>query len=620
MARVWQLLVKADGDTKAAQREIRALQKSTRQFGQNMSSVGRSLTAAVTAPIVALGVLGVKELRETMVVTQKTDAVFESMGSTMKVTKGQLAKLVSGLEAYSAIEGDIIQNAANVGLSFKALAGNPKLFAATTRAAVDMSAALGTDLQQTMVQLGKAMQNGAKGAGALAKNGTLAKDDIAKLQKMAKDGVPIWKQQQFILAAVNKQYAGQGKNVDPIKAITVAVKNLAESLAVLLLPAITTVSGWVQRLSALVNGLTEQQRKWVGVSLLVAAALGPVLMVVGSLISASAALIPVIAAISAPMLAVAAAAAVVVAGLVYAYTTSEKFRDTVNTAFYSVRDAVLEVVESARATFTTWAGWYRAHADTIKSITTVVWNFIRGMIGGQLTVIRGVVQTVLALLRGDWSGAWEGIKTILSGAWQVIRTIVTTGISAIRGILSGGWSLVNSAASTAWNGFKNLAENALEAISGIASRALSGLAGKLGSIGSTAGAALANGIKGAVNAVIDRWNGLSFGIPAVKVAGKEVFGGADINTPDVPRLARGGITKGISIAGEAGPEAVIPMGRSAQNARDRMRVLGEAGLLGMGGGTSLNVTVNGANLDVDTLVRKLMFELGGSRLRMGGAV
>jgi hypothetical protein len=174
---------------------------------------------------------------------------------------------------------------------------------------------------------------------------------------------------------------------------------------------------------------------------------------------------------------------------------------------------------------------------------------------------------------------------------------------------------VNSAASTAWGGFKNLAESALEAIPGIASRALSGLAGVMRSAGSAAGAALAGALKDAVNAVLDRVRGIS--LPSVEVAGKTIGGGSPFS--GLPRLARGGITDGLSIAGEAGPEAVVPMGRSAQNARDRMRVLSEAGLLGVGGGTTLNVTVNGADLSVDTLVRKIMFELGANRLRMGGS-
>lgn len=445
MARVWQLLIKAQGETAAAQRELKALQRSTRRFGDSMKGMGRSLTTAVTAPIAALGVLGVSELRETMEVTKKTDAVFKSMGASMKVTKNELQGLVSELEAYSAIDGDIIQNAANVGLSFKALAGNPELFKATTRAAVDMSAALGMDLQQTMIQLGKAMQNGAKGAGALAKNGTLAKADVEKLQQMAKDGLPIWKQQQYILQAVNKQYAGQGKNVDPIARITVAVKNVAESLAVLLLPALEKVSGWVQRLADWVSGLSAAQKKWVGVLLLFAAAIGPLLMVMGSLITASATLIPMLAGITAPMLLIPVAIAALVAAMVVAYQRSEKFRAVVQSAFRGAQVAVVQVVNSLRSTLTTWARWartlwarfgsdiMRVLRPALAAVTTMVRTWVQN--------VRDVVLLVLAVLRGDWGRAWELLKGIvsrtLSAVVSVIRNFVKSAVSAVRSIGQG---------------------------------------------------------------------------------------------------------------------------------------------------------------------------------------
>lgn len=617
MARVWQMLVRADGDTKAAQRELSALQKSTRQFGKNMSNLGKSLTLAVTAPILAFAALGVSELRETMDVTKKTDAVFKSMGSTMKVTKGQLSRLVTDLEKYSAIEGDIIQNAANVGLSFKALAGNPKLFDATTRAAVDMSAALGQDLQTTMTQLGKAMQNGAKGAGALSKNGTLAKDDIAKLQAMAKAGVPLWKQQAFILAAVNKQYAGQGKNVDPIKAITIAIKNMAETLAVLLLPAITKVSEWLQTASTWVSSLSKEKQKWLGVALLVAAALGPLLVVVGSLITAFAAIIPVLAGVTLAGAAVAAGIVLLVAGLVTAYTTSETFRDIVNEAFEAVKTGVIGVLNGLRSTLSTWIGWAQAAwsnwGTQITTLATAAWTFVRTFIGGQLTIIRGTFTTVLALLRGDWSGAWEGIKLILSGAWAIIRTTVSTGADAIKLVLSTAWGLVKTVAVKAWDGISDGIVAVVRALPGAIAGALGSLDDKMKSIGSAAGSALANALKGAVNAVVGAWNG--FSIPAVSVLGKEVT--PAVNFPDLPYLARGGITKGPSIAGEAGPEAVIPLGASARAASDRARVMREAGLTSNGMQVVQHIHTNG---DVEATARRVMFELLGSRRTLIGGM
>jgi hypothetical protein len=51
--------------------------------------------------------------------------------------------------------------------------------------------------------------------------------------------------------------------------------------------------------------------------------------------------------------------------------------------------------------------------------------------------------------------------------------------------------------------------------------------------------------------------------------------------PDIPMLAAGGIVTGPTLAmiGEAGPEAVIPLDRMSQ----------------MGGGTTVNINVNGGD-------------------------
>lgn len=78
---------------------------------------------------------------------------------------------------------------------------------------------------------------------------------------------------------------------------------------------------------------------------------------------------------------------------------------------------------------------------------------------------------------------------------------------------------------------------------------------------------LFNGIKdsfrGAVNFVIDGWNNLSFGIPGIKVPGPlPDIPGFTINTPNIPRLARGGIV----VAGDnpSGIEAIIPLERAGE--------------------------------------------------------
>ena len=69
----------------------------------------------------------------------------------------------------------------------------------------------------------------------------------------------------------------------------------------------------------------------------------------------------------------------------------------------------------------------------------------------------------------------------------------------------------------------------------------------------------------AINWLIDKWNGLSFTIPSISVFGKKI-GGFTLSTPDIPRLAQGGITTGPTLAvigdNPGGREAVIPLDKS----------------------------------------------------------
>lgn len=641
MARVWQLLVRADGDTRAAQKELRAVQRTARNFGRDMTSLGKTLTLGVTAPILAFAGLGVKELMETRTVTMQTDKVFRSMGSTVKVTRKEFDSMVKDLSRYSAIESDIIQSNANVGMSFKALASNPQLFKDTMRAAVDMSAALGIDTKTAVIQLGKAMQNGAKGAGALAKNGTLAKDDIAALQQMAKDGVPIWKQQQFILRAVNRQYAGQGKNVDPLKAIMLAVKDTAEVLAELMLPALQSVSVKVQELADWVQSLSGGKKRLLGVVLLVAAAIGPLLIVVGQLSLAWAAILPVLSAVAvalgtsiAVVGAVVVAIGALVAALVYAYMKSEAFRDAVNTAFRQILAVAQEVFGQIRATVEVWAGWletfWDAHGKTITAVVARVWEHIRSVIVNVLGFLKNVLIAALAVMRGDWSRAWEAIRAAAANIWAAIKShlsIAWDGIKAVGqaagakvataivgaldnviGAVRGIWTSIASGLDRAWDSIKaTAASSAADVATAIAGK-FTGLAGKLAAAGANAGSALANAIRNAVNAILNRIRSIS--LPSVEVAGKTIGGGRPF--AGIPTLADGGIAFGRTLAeiGEysgarSNPEVVAPL--------DKLR-----SLMGPTGNVEIHVHANSG--DPEAIARRVANILASSRTRMAGAL
>ena len=87
---------------------------------------------------------------------------------------------------------------------------------------------------------------------------------------------------------------------------------------------------------------------------------------------------------------------------------------------------------------------------------------------------------------------------------------------------------------------------------------------------------IGNAFISGLNAIIRAWNNFSISTPALKVLGRTVIPSVNWDTPDLPllkpvklpRLAEGGIVQRPTVAmiGEAGPEAVVPLGRGGRGA------------------------------------------------------
>ena len=76
-----------------------------------------------------------------------------------------------------------------------------------------------------------------------------------------------------------------------------------------------------------------------------------------------------------------------------------------------------------------------------------------------------------------------------------------------------------------------------------------------------------NGIIGFINKFIKAWNKIELKVPEVKIPLVGTVGGWTVSLPEIkeiPTLAKGGLVTDPTLAmiGEAGPEAVVPLGRS----------------------------------------------------------
>lgn len=103
----------------------------------------------------------------------------------------------------------------------------------------------------------------------------------------------------------------------------------------------------------------------------------------------------------------------------------------------------------------------------LMTAAMVNWNTIVSVTTGAIQTIKGILQTVMALIKGDWSGAWNGIKTIGEGVWNILKgamrifgddiaNIASTAFTNMWNIIKGIWNSITSTISSAISGARRL--------------------------------------------------------------------------------------------------------------------------------------------------------------------
>lgn len=142
----------------------------------------------------------------------KTNAVITSTGNVAGLSVQGLKDQAAALEQVSGVDELLILNGENVLATFTNIrnvagAGND-IFNQTTQAALDLSVAMGTDMQSAVVQLGKALSNPLVGMSALQRVGvTFNAQQKKQIETMLKANDALGAQ-KLILQEVQKEFGG----------------------------------------------------------------------------------------------------------------------------------------------------------------------------------------------------------------------------------------------------------------------------------------------------------------------------------------------------------------------------------------------------------------------------
>lgn len=209
----------------------------------------------------------------------------------------------------------------------------------------------------------------------------------------------------------------------------------------------------------------------------------------------------------------------------------DAFGEKIDAAFDGFINNILPKIESAIA-------WISENKGLLTGIATAI-----GVVSAALVVLNTVLAIQSAIM------AANPITWIIMGVVAAIGLLIAAGVALwknwdtikeyaakIGEFLSGVWNNITTAVGGFLTGIKDGFINAFSSLVGI-------IKGPI------------NAVIGLVNGAINAVNEIGFDIPDwVPLIGGKKFA---LNIPNIPLLAAGGFTNGVSIAGEAGTEAVI---------------------------------------------------------------
>lgn len=415
-----------------------------------------------------------------------------------------------------------------------------------------------------------------------------------------------------------------------------AVESASIAFGTALAPAITAVAGVIGNVAEAFASLPAGVQTGIAVVLALVAALGPLLMVIGSVVAALPAISEGFAVLGgalaiplAPAAAVVAAIAAVAAAIYAAWTTSETFRAAVMSGVDAISSKVQEICAFL-------APYVQAFLDQIVSTVQMAMDTLGPIIGAVLTVIVSTVvpiltsildtvAQVLAVILATVTNVMAAVSTVIQGAWTLVQGIfqtvlgvilaVTTGdftmlqqgvtsimqgtMVAINGVMQGILSIVSGA----WNAVKAVFIGVCNAVSGAISGAFNGIKSV---IDSTMNGAKST-VSGALGAISGFFAGLHLQFPHINLPHFSISGDFSLVPPSVPSISvswyrTGAIAMGASVVGigEAGPEAVVPLsGREMDPYADAVarRLAARGAGAGAGGTTVYNIGDVTLNMD-----------------------
>lgn len=212
--------------------------------------------------------------------------------------------------------------------------------------------------------------------------------------------------------------------------------------------------------------------------------------------------------------------------------------------------------KSIKETAKSVADWFVEAWNNIKDFFINLWNSIKdGAVNGWNNIknVFSVVgnwfyDSVISPVANFFSGMWDKVKNGAKNAWDGIKSVFSTVAHFFGDVFSKAWNKVKDIFSTGGKIFDGIKDGIVNAFKAIVN-------------------AIISGINRVISLPFNHINWALNKLRSIDILGLKPFDWiTTISVPQIPKLAKGGITNGATLAeiGEAGREMVLPLEANTQ--------------------------------------------------------
>lgn len=221
------LVVRLGMDSKRFSRGLRKSTSSVRSFARTATSLLGGVALALG------GRESIRAYEEQRVAIAKLESVLRSTGNAAGLTSDQIQKFASARQAVTNFGDEVSIAGASVLATFKNIQG--QAFLDTLAVAQDVSAVMGQDLQSSIVQLGKAMNDPVAGLSALSRVGITFNEQQKEQIKSLQESGDLMGAQSVIMAELQSQFGGAAEAArSPFTALANTFGDLTEKVGELI--------------------------------------------------------------------------------------------------------------------------------------------------------------------------------------------------------------------------------------------------------------------------------------------------------------------------------------------------------------------------------------------------